>query len=89
MNPTNVFALVGLRDDPIANNTVDQPKMLVQQVGSVVLLSTVREGRLASPLAILSPQRLEFLYLLVLPRNLEIFIYSSPRTVECTNDPAR
>ena len=84
----NLLALVGPRDNSTSNSTVNQPEVLVQQVGSVALFSSFHEGRLASPLAILAPQHLELFYLLVLARHLEIRVYCPPGTVECTNDPA-
>ena len=72
------LALVRVRDDLFTNGTVNQPEVLVQQIGSVVLFGGHFGGRLASPFAIIAPQRLELLDLLILPRDLKVLVYRSP-----------
>ena len=76
------------RDDLVANSTINQLEVLVQQIRSMVRLSRCYGGRPAYPLAVLAPENLEPFHFLVLARHLEVPVYSPPRSVKRTNDPA-
>ena len=80
-----------MRDDTTLDGFVDQPKMLIKQVGDVRLggvLRVVYQRRLAGPLDIFAPNLLELCYLIILPSHLEILVYRLPGAVERADDPA-
>ena len=86
----NTFKLVALRDDTTLDGFVNQPKVLIKQVGNVRLggvLRVIYQCRLAGPLDVFAPNLLELRYLIVLPSHLEILVYRLPGAVERPDDP--